>query len=780
MKLTDFIRSNLNAEQAAAALHTDTSSLIIAGAGSGKTRVLTYKIAYLIWWKKIAPLRILWVTFTNKAANEMKERLLQLGADIASKSRESENSADQTAINTPKEAHSDQILDFLNQIEIQETEQKNNNIHLTAPDLKWIGTFHSIFLKILKEDIQHLETAHTKEFWILDSDDSSKIIRELLRKFALNDTLKPQEVKGFISKLKNEGTKAADFAKYANGNYENMMGKLYQEYEKDLARSNMLDFDDLLLFPYELFKKKPEILTKWQKRFDYILVDEAQDTNTIQFDLIKMLSANGGNVTLIGDDFQSIYGWRGAQMQNFLNVNNHWKDIKMFKLQTNYRSKPHIVHAGNAVIKNNKYQYEKEVVAHREGNEKITIFSHLSEMDEAANTIEFLKQMKEKEKLKSWGQVAILYRTNAQSGPFESVLIQEGIPYKIRGAFKFFERREVKDILAYLRIIINPEDSISLRRVLNIPNRKVWKTSEERITERADLQGISFWAALNKIAHYNSNKSLEEYEKLKLTPQAYEGSKTFFHLIQELITASNSLVPAELINLILKKINYKDHLLKEEGSEQLAEEKYENLGQLINMASKYEFGKSNANQELISSGTDLLRRFLEEVTLMVDVIENDQAEQDAIKLMTIHSSKGLEFPMVFVVGTEDSVFPLANAMMEPELLEEERRLMYVAITRAKDVLFLSHAESRLTWGQTKMNPPSRFLKEIPEELVKFYDLGNSSNSREQSSISEGATVKHKLFGTGYVIEVWKDLGIIKFHNPKFWLRKVELRFLEEI
>ncbi len=294
-----------------------------------------------------------------------------------------------------------------------------------------------------------------------------------MKKFALNDTFKPQEVKGFISKLKNQGTKAADFSKYANGNYENMMGKLYQEYEKDLARSNMLDFDDLLLFPYELFKKKPEILTKWQKRFDYILVDEAQDTNTIQFDLIKMLSANGGNVTLIGDDFQSIYGRRGAQMQNFLNVNTHWKDIKMFKLQTNYRSKPHIVHAGNAVIKNNKYQYEKEVVAHREGNEKITIFSHLSEMDEAANTIEFLKQMKEKDKLKSWGQVAILYRTNAQSGPFESVLIQEGIPYKIRGAFKFFERREVKDILAYLRIIINPEDSISLRRVLNIPNRKV-------------------------------------------------------------------------------------------------------------------------------------------------------------------------------------------------------------------------------------------------------------------------------------------------------------------
>ncbi len=321
---------------------------------------------------------------------------------------------------------------------------------------------------------------YTKNFGILDSDDSAKIIRDLLKRYAMQDTFKPQEVKGFISKQKNEGRTAELFLKYANGNYDNAMGKLYQEYEKELEKANSLDFDDLLLLPYLLFQRKPEILQKWQNSFDYILVDEAQDTNWIQFELMKMMSGNlanpdakGANITLIGDDFQSIYGWRGALMENFLNVKQYWPDIQMFKLQTNYRSKAHIVNAGNAVIKQNKNQYEKNIVAHREGNDKITIFNHNTDIDEAANTVELIKQMKAKEKLKSRGQVAILYRTNAQSGNFETMFIQEGIPYKIFGAFKFFERKEIKDILAYLKVLNNPFDTVSLKRILNIPNRKI-------------------------------------------------------------------------------------------------------------------------------------------------------------------------------------------------------------------------------------------------------------------------------------------------------------------
>ena len=774
MNLKDYIASNLNEEQTLAALHTKTSSLIIAGAGSWKTRVLTYKIAYLIRGLKVPVQRILAVTFTNKAANEMKERLIKLGDEILSQNFDQQDQEGK--------ADSDDLSDFLSEMQNSAKIQRG----LEARELKWIGTFHSIFLKILKEDIEQLGMKYTKNFGILDSDDSAKIIRDLLKRYAMQDSFKPQEVKGFISKQKNEGRTAEIFLKYANGNYDNAMAKLYQEYEKELEKSNSLDFDDLLLLPYLLFQKNPATLKKWQNHFDFILVDEAQDTNRIQFELMKLMSGNlanpeqkGANITLIGDDFQSIYGWRGALMENFLNVKQYRPDIQMFKLQTNYRSKAHIVAAGNQVIKNNKNQYEKNIVAHREGNDKITIFTHNTDTDEAANTVELIKQMKDKWKLKSRGQVAILYRTNSQSQNFESLFIQEGIPYKIFGAFKFFERKEIKDILAYLKALNNPFDTVSIKRILNIPNRKIWATSLERLEGYAAEMWVSLYEVLRLFASLENPKAIEGETGIKLTSPAVNGIKDFIILFDELQASLKTLNPANLTEVILKKTDYKSHLIKEEGNDQAAEEKYDNIGQLINMASKYEFGASNANEEVVSSGEDLLRWFLEEVTLMVDTIENSDENSDAVKLMTIHSSKGLEFPVVFIVGAEDNIFPLANAMLEPKLLEEERRLMYVAITRAKDVLFLSHANARMTWGQTKMNPPSRFLQEIPNDLLKFYDLTNTSGSMQKSSITEGAAVKHKLFGTGYVLEVWNNLGIVKFHNPKFWLRKVELRFLEE-
>ena len=767
MNLKDYIASNLNEEQTLAALHTQTSSLIIAGAGSWKTRVLTYKIAYLIRGLQLPVQRILAVTFTNKAANEMKERLIKLGDEILSQNFDQGKQQEK--------ADSDALSDFLSEMQSSAKIQKG----LEARELKWIGTFHSIFLKILKEDIEALGRKFTKNFWILDSDDSSKIIRDLLKRFALNDTFKPQEVKGFISTQKNNGNTAELFLKHANGNYEASMGKLYQEYEKELEKANSLDFDDLLLLPYLLFKQDEKILKKWQNAFDYILVDEAQDTNWIQFELMKLMSGTGANITLMGDDFQSIYGWRGALMENFLNVKQYRPDIQMFKLQTNYRSKPHIVNAGNAVIKQNKNQYEKNIVAHREGNDKITIFNHNTDIDEAANTVELIKQMKAKEKLKSRGQVAILYRTNAQSGNFETMFIQEGIPYKIFGAFKLFERKEVKDILAYLRMINNPFDSVSLKRVLNIPNRKIWKTSLDRIEEFAVDNWVSLYETLKLIGELWNTKAIEQESWIKLTSPAVNGIQDFLTLFAGLQESIKTLSPADLLEYLLKKINYKDYLLKEEGSEQVAEEKYDNLWQLINMASKYDFWASNANEEVVSSGEDLLRRFLEEVTLMVDMIESSDENSDAVKLMTIHSSKGLEFPVVFIVGVEDNIFPLANAMLEPKTLEEERRLMYVAITRAKDVLFISHANQRMTRWQLKMNPPSRFLEEIPNDLCKFYDLSQSRAGAVSSSITEGAIVRHKLFGQGIVLEIWNNMAVVKFDNPKFGLRKVELKFLQE-
>lgn len=771
MQLKEYIASNLNEEQTAAALHTDTSALIIAWAWSWKTRVLTYKIAYLIWWKKVPVERILWVTFTNKAANEMKERLVKLWEDIAAQEFSDEKEKPQDT------QWSDDLQDFINSME---STKKSKNFTLDPRRLKWIWTFHSIFLKILKDDIELLWMKYNKNFWILDADDSSKVIRDIIKRLNVQDLFKPQEVKWFISTQKNNWRTSADFLLRAWSAQEQNMWKVYQEYEKELEKSNSLDFDDLLLLPYLLFKKDQKVLTKRQNSFDYILVDEAQDTNWIQFELMKMLSWSWANITLIWDDFQSIYWWRWALMENFLNVKHYWNDIKMFKLQTNYRSKAHIVAAWNSVIKNNKNQYEKDIVANRPWDDKITVFTHNTDTDEAANIIELIKQMKDKNKLKSWWQVAILYRTNSQSQNFESLFIQEWIPYKIYWAFKFFERKEIKDILAFLKVINNPFDSVSLKRIINIPNRKIWATSIERLENYASEMWVSFYEVLSFVAEIWDSKTLESENWLKLMPAAINWILDLINLIKELQTAVKELNPADLINVILSKVHYKEYLVKEEWSDNLAEEKYDNVWQLINMASKYEFWMSNQNEEVVNSWEDLLRWFLEEVTLMVDTIENFDENSDTVKLMTIHSSKWLEFPVVFIVWVEENVFPLSSSVLDPKVLEEERRLMYVAITRAKDILFISHANSRMTWWQVRLNPVSRFLQEIPNELLKFYDLTNSSWPTQKSSITEWATVRHKLFWTWYVLEIWNDLWIVKFHNPKFGLRKVELRFLEEI
>ncbi|AHB41334.1 hypothetical protein P148_SR1C00001G0543 [candidate division SR1 bacterium RAAC1_SR1_1] len=750
MKIESYVSSQLNEEQSKAALHINTSSLIIAGAGSGKTRTLTYKIAYLIFGKQIHHNKILAVTFTNKAAAEMKERLVKIAQDLQSKGS---NATSESEIMT--NSSGDGIDDFLNTIQSSTPSQPRI---LDGNSFKWIGTFHSIFLKMLKEDIEKLDMKYTKNFGIFDTNESQSVIKDVLKQLGMVDIFKPQEVKSFISTQKNNGFDPKMFSKQANSDYDHNMYTIYQKYQEALELANSLDFDDLLLLPYLLFKKQPEVLQKWQKQFSYILVDEAQDTNWIQFELMKMLSGESANITLIGDDFQSIYGWRGALMENFLNVKKYWPDIQMFKLQTNYRSRPHIVDAGNQVIKNNTNQYQKDIVAHRTGSDKIVCFSHGSEMDEAANIIDFIKKMKDTDKIKERGQIAILYRTNAQSSPFEQIFLQEGIPYKIFGAFKFFERKEVKDILSYIKYIINPQDSVSLKRILNVPERGIGKTSIDRLSEYASTHSMSI---------HNSLEQLHT-DIVKLTPKAKSGLDQFVRVMHDLRNKLPSLAPAQFIDLMVKAIKYRDYLVKEEGGESQADEKYENIGQIINMAEKYQ-----------QTGDEALRQFMEEVALLSDIAENSNGNLDAVKLMTVHSSKGLEFPFVFIVGLEDHVFPLSNSLMDTKLLEEERRLMYVAITRAEDHLFFSYANSRMTRGQTKMNPPSRFLDEISVDLMKKYDLGGGSSfAEDESKVNEGDIVKHKLFGTGYVLEVWKGLAIVKFHNPKFGVRKIEQRFLQ--
>lgn len=749
MDIKDYVCWQLNQEQSNAALHIDTSSLIIAGAGSWKTRTLTYKIAYLIFGKQIHHNNILAVTFTNKAAAEMKERLVKIAQDLQSQWSTANLDSQNELLDW------DGIDDFLSHIQ---SKTPSSPRFLDQNSFKWIGTFHSIFLKMLKEDIGKLEMKYNKNFWIFDSNESQSVIKDVLKQLWMVDVFKPQEVKSFISSQKNNWFDPKMFSKQANSDYDHNMYLVYQKYQEALELANSLDFDDLLLLPYLLFKKQPEILQKWQKQFSYILVDEAQDTNWIQFELMKMLSWNSANITLIGDDFQSIYGWRGALMENFLNVKKYWPDIQMFKLQTNYRSRPHIVDAGNQVIKNNTNQYQKNIVAHRTWWDKIVCFSNGSEIDEAANLIDFIKKMKETDKIKERGQVAILYRTNAQSSPFEQIFLQEWIPYKVFGAFKFFERKEVKDILAYIKYIINPQDSVSLKRILNIPVRWIGKTTIDNISTYAVSKWISFHDTLQQL----------HTDVVKITPKAKTGLQEFVGIMHNLRSELSNLVPAQFIEKMTKAIKYRDYLVKEEWGESQADEKYENVWQIINMAEKYQ-----------QTGDDALRQFMEEVALLSDIAENSDWSLDAVKLMTVHSSKWLEFPFVFVVGLEDHVFPLSNSLMDTKLLEEERRLMYVAITRAEDHLFFSYANSRMTWWQTKMNPPSRFLDEVSQELIKKYDLWwwPSWSKQEESFLSEWDIVKHKLFGSWYVLEVWKWLAIVKFHNPKFGVRKIEQRFL---
>jgi len=756
--IIDYVKSNLNAEQATAALHIQTSSLILAGAWSGKTRTLTYKIAYLLFAKRVPVQHILAVTFTNKAAKEMKERLVDLTKEMG-EIQTPDSRIQNTETNDTQQAWQDnKIADFLSHIE--QTQAPSHGPSFSFHDFKWIGTFHGVFLKILKEDIESLGMKYTNQFGIFDSNESKSVIKETLKQMGLQEVFKEQEVKWVISRLKNEGMTAQEFSQRIQTEHDKSMAKIYSEYQKSLEKSNMLDFDDLLLLPYVLFQKNKDILHKRQEKFRYIMVDEAQDTNWIQFELMKMLSGKHANITLIGDDFQSIYGRRGAVMENFLNVKQYRPDIQMFKLQINYRSRPHIVQAGSHIIKNNVNQYQKDLKPHREGDDKIVVFAHRDEMDEAANTIDLMKKMKG-DKFQNRSDLAILYRTNAQSSPFEQILVQEWIPYKIWGAYKFFERKEIKDIVAYIKYIINPKDSVSLKRIINVPTRKIGKTSIDKVEQYAITHNMSLHEALCDI----TNPAIE------LGAGARNSIMEFGALMDSIRLDGSKQSPAEIIENVSKKIQYRSFLLKEEwGNESAADEKYDNIGQLINMAGKYD-----------GVGEDALRLFMEEVTLLTDAAEQGEQDVDCIKLMTVHASKWLEFPFVFITGLEDQIFPLANAIMEPKLLEEERRLMYVAITRAEDHVFLSYAHSRMQRWQTKMNPPSRFIDELPAELLKKYDLagGWATASRQAwPIIDEWDTVKHKLFWPGYVLEVWNNLAIVKFHNPKFGVRKIETRFLE--
>ena len=743
MDILTYLQEQLNAHQYAAASFTDGDSLILAWAWSGKTRTLTYKIAYLLYWKQVDPQNLLAVTFTNKAAAEMKERLHQIlkemDATLSLKGWDEVSSLDFDAMLS--NSHSDSSW-------WQSREFKPH-------DFKWIGTFHGIFLKMLKLDIEKLWVWYTSSFTIYDAWDQKSLIKWILKNENMSDMIELREVQRQISERKNKWRLPEQAVHHANSQQQEWTLDVYKKYQSSLLEANAVDFDDLLLLTKHLLDANPEVLSKWQTQFQHILVDEAQDTNTIQFELMKQLTWWWAYITFIGDDYQSIYRRRWAVMENFLNVKRWRPTIEIFKLEINYRSKPHIVEAGSAIISNNTKQYDKAIKAHRDWEDKIRLFTFSDEVDEANQIVELITKYKE-ETSKQWSDFTILYRTNAQSSPFEQILLTDWIPYTVVWAFKFFERSEIKDMIGYIKYILNPKDNLALERIINTPNRKIGKTTVQNLYDAANAQWISFATLVFNIDTFPA----------VLKPAAQTKIRQFSTMMKWLITMVDMVPPAQLIEQIVQWTHYKDYLVKAEWPDR-AEERMENIGQLINIAAKYE-----------APWSESLLQFIDEVSLMGSLDTGSEAT-DTIKLMSVHASKGLEFPYVFIVGMEEDIFPLSKAKFDDAELEEERRWAYVAITRAKDHLFISHANSRQQRWQTKYNQPSRFIEELPEHLLKRYNLAWSWIAKAQANeFYEWDFVKHKLFGHWSVLEVRGSVCIVRFNNPKFGVRKLDAKFLQ--
>ena len=621
------ILDGLNSQQKKAVLATEGPVLILAGAGSGKTKALTHRLAYLIQEKKVHPQNILAVTFTNKAAEEMKKRISALFTENRIPSTE---------------------------------DQFRSTVNGQLLALPWMGTFHSICAKILRREIHNL--GFRRSFVIYDGDESLSAIKNVMDELNIDKKqFNPKVIKNFISGAKNELMSPKEYAKYSKGYFGEMVVKVYQQYQKDLKSANALDFDDLLLKTVELFLKFPEILRSWQDLFRYILIDEYQDTNTVQYRLVNLLAEKYKNICVVGDDFQSIYGFRGANFKNILDFEKDYPEAVVIKMEQNYRSTKNILAAAQDVIEKNTLRSEKKLWTDNEEGMKAIAYEAKNEIDE----IEFLKnEISAFSRVNSLNDFAVLYRTNAQSRIIEEIFLQNNIPYRLIGALRFYDRKEIKDILAYLKLIHNESDKVSLRRIINTPTRGIGKKSQ---TSTLEIQ--------------NDNPKI----------------KKFNTMIENLRKLSKKLKVDELIDEVVLETNYKDYIL--DGTEE-GEMRWENIEELKSVAQK----------------SENLEEFLENVALVSD-IDNYNKDAEVVTLMTLHNAKGLEFPIVFMVGMEEGLFPHANSFFEPQEIEEERRLCYVGMTRAQKRLYLTHARSRMIYGSSSANLPSRFLKEISEDLI---------------------------------------------------------------
>ncbi len=676
---------SLNDRQKEAVVNTDGPMLILAGAGSGKTKVLTTKVAYLIEEKNIDPNNILAITFTNKAAKEMKERIFKLEGNSA----------------------------FYIQI----------------------STFHSFGLKILKENCELL--GYEKNFTIIDSDDSLSIIKKIMKELNIDaNKYNPKAIKNVISNNKNEIIDPEKYSLYVNTDFDEIALEVYRKYEKSLKINNAVDFDDLLILPLKLFNNNPGVLQKYQEKYKYVFIDEYQDTNEPQYILSKMISAKYKNITVVGDADQAIFTWRGANYKNILNFEKDYKDAKVVLLEENYRSTKTILNAANNVIKNNKVRKEKNLWTQNEEGSKITYYKAFDEKDESNYVVNEIKKLIEKGVNPK--DICVLYRANAQSRTVEEAFLTSNISYNIVGSYAFYNRKEIKDLIAYLKLIYNNKDDVSLLRVINYPKRGIGNKAIENLAIKSNVLDKSLYEVID------SGKELK-----------------FKNMIEEIKKEESHLTLTELIDVVLDKSGMKKSLEDEKSIE--ADIRLENLEEFKSIAKAME----------INEGIVSLEELLDKLALVSDVSEQKNDNEDKVTLMTMHAVKGLEYDYVFVVGVEEGLFPHSNSLESNDELEEERRLCYVAITRAKKKLYLINARSRILYGKVSSNVPSRFINEISDEYIETIGKKEDSNvfkpkidknkmMNEDNDLHPGDMVNHDKYGFGVVVTIDGSIATISF------------------
>lgn len=676
---------SLNDRQKEAVVNTDGPMLILAGAGSGKTKVLTTKVAYLIEEKNIDPNNILAITFTNKAAKEMKERIFKLEGNSA----------------------------FYIQI----------------------STFHSFGLKILKENCELL--GYEKNFTILDSDDSLSIIKKIMKELNIDaNKYNPKAIKNVISNNKNEIIDPEKYSLYVNTDFDEIALEVYRKYEKSLKINNAVDFDDLLILPLKLFNNNPGVLQKYQEKYKYVFIDEYQDTNEPQYILSKMISAKYKNITVVGDADQAIFTWRGANYKNILNFEKDYKDAKVVLLEENYRSTKTILNAANNVIKNNKVRKEKNLWTQNEEGSKITYYKAFDEKDESNYVVNEIKKLIEKGVNPK--DICVLYRANAQSRTVEEAFLTSNISYNIVGSYAFYNRKEIKDLIAYLKLIYNNKDDVSLLRVINYPKRGIGNKAIENLAIKSNVLDKSLYEVID------SGKELD-----------------FKNMIEEIKKEESHLTLTELIDMVLDKSGMKKSLEDEKSIE--ADIRLENLEEFKSIAKAME----------INEGIVSLEELLDKLALVSDVSEQKNDNEDKVTLMTMHAVKGLEYDYVFIVGVEEGLFPHNNSLESNDELEEERRLCYVAITRAKKKLYLINARSRILYGKVSSNVPSRFINEISDEYIETIGKKEDINvfkpkidknkmMNEDNDLHPGDMVNHDKYGFGVVVTIDGSIATISF------------------